>query len=145
MTSNLGSEEIMQSIQDSGEITENAKNKVNLLLKQQFRPEFLNRLDEIILFKPLSKDEIGQIVDLMLKSLKDRLNQKQINLDVTQNAKQFIIDNGYDITFGARPLKRFIQNNVETLVAKFMLANDILPNSTLKIDLIDDELQINIV
>jgi ATP-dependent Clp protease ATP-binding subunit ClpB len=130
MTSNLGSEEIMQSIQDSGEITENAKNMVNLLLKQQFRPEFLNRLDEIILFKPLSKDEIGQIVDLMLKSLKDRLNQKQINLDITQNAKQFIIDNGYDITFGARPLKRFIQNNVELLLQNLcwqMISCQILP------------------
>ena len=144
MTSNLGSEEIMQSIQDSGEITENAKNMVNLLLKQQFRPEFLNRLDEIILFKPLSKNEISQIVDLMLKSLKDRLLQKQINLDISEKAKQYIIDNGYDVSFGARPLKRFIQNNVETLVAKFLLSNDILPNSTLKVDLKDEELEIKI-
>ena len=142
MTSNLGSEEIMQSIQNDGEITENTKNMVNLLLKQQFRPEFLNRLDEIILFKPLSKNEIGQIVDLMLNTLKQRLNQKQIDLVVSDNTKKFIIDNGYDVTFGARPLKRFIQNNVETLVAKYLLSNDVPANSQIMIDVKDENLVI---
>lgn len=142
MTSNLGSDEIMQGIKDDGTISQEAQDVVSMLLKQNFRPEFLNRLDEIILFKPLTKIEISSIVDLLLETLKQRLEQKQIGLSVTDKAKIFIIDNGYDVNYGARPLKRFIQNNVETLVAKYILANDILPNTTLTLDVKDNELVI---
>ena len=140
LTSNLGADAIMQGIQPDGTISEDAINQVNALLKQSFRPEFLNRLDEIIFFKPLVKTEIKQIVDLLLNSLKERLKDKQITLNVTDKAKEFIIDNGFDINFGARPLKRYIQNNVETILAKYMLANDIAPNTTLTIDVENDNI-----
>ena len=140
LTSNLGADAIMQGIQPDGTISEDAINQVNALLKQSFRPEFLNRLDEIIFFKPLVKTEIKQIVDLLLNSLKERLKDKQITLNVTDKAKEFIIDNGFDINFGARPLKRYIQNNVETILAKYMLANDITPNTTLNIDVENDNI-----
>ena len=140
LTSNLGADAIMQGIQPDGTISEDAINQVNALLKQSFRPEFLNRLDEIIFFKPLVKTEIKQIVDLLLNSLKERLKDKQITLNVTDKAKEFIIDNGFDINFGARPLKRYIQNNVETILAKYMLANDIAPNTTLNIDVENDNI-----
>ncbi len=140
LTSNLGADAIMQGIKDDGTISEDAINQVNALLKQSFRPEFLNRLDEIIFFKPLVKTEIKQIVDLLLNSLKERLKDKQITLNVTDKAKEFIIDNGFDINFGARPLKRYIQNNVETTLAKYMLANDIAPNTTLTVDVENDDI-----
>ena len=140
LTSNLGADAIMQGIQPDGTISEEAINQVNALLKQSFRPEFLNRLDEIIFFKPLVKTEIKQIVDLLLNNLKERLKDKQISLNVTDKAKEFIIDNGFDINFGARPLKRYIQNNVETVLAKYMLANDIAPNTTLTVDVENDNI-----
>ncbi len=140
LTSNLGADAIMQGIKDDGTISEEAINQVNALLKQSFRPEFLNRLDEIIFFKPLVKTEIKQIVDLLLNNLKERLKDKQISLNVTDKAKEFIIDNGFDINFGARPLKRYIQNNVETVLAKYMLANDIAPNTTLTVDVENDDI-----
>ncbi len=142
LTSNLGADAIMQGIQLDGTISEDAINQVNALLKQSFRPEFLNRLDEIIFFKPLVKTEIKQIVDLLLNNLKERLKDKQIILNVTDKAKEFIIDNGFDINFGARPLKRYIQNNVETILAKYMLANDIAPNTTLNVDVDNDNITI---
>ncbi len=134
LTSNLGADVIMQGINSDGTISQDAINEVNSMLKQSFRPEFLNRLDEIIYFKPLVKDEIKQIVDLQLERLKSRLKGKQINLFVTDGAKEFIVDNGFDVNYGARPLKRFIQNNVETLLAKFILANDVAPNSSVVIE-----------
>ena len=142
MTSNLGADEIMNGIQEDGTIKTDAIENVQKLLKLEFRPEFLNRLDEIIFFKPLTKNEIGDIVDLLLNSLKTRLTGKQLNLTVTKDAKQFIMDNGYDITFGARPLKRFIQNNVETLIAKYILSNDLVPNTTITVDAKDDKITI---
>ena len=126
MTSNLGADAIMNGIKEDGTLSNEAIEQVQKMLKMQFRPEFLNRLDEIIFFKPLTKTEIVSIVDLLLKGLENRLQDRQITLKVTDKAKQFIVDNGYDVAFGARPLKRFIQNNVETLIAKYMLANDFL-------------------
>ncbi len=134
MTSNLGADEIMNGIQQDGKISQTAIENVQKLLKLEFRPEFLNRLDEIIFFSPLTKNEIGKIVDLIINSLAKRLKERQLNLIVTDKAKQFIVENGYDITFGARPLKRFVQNNVETLIAKYILANDLAPNSKITVD-----------
>ena len=140
MTSNLGADAIMNGIKEDGTISDEAIEQVHKLLKMQFRPEFLNRLDEIIFFNPLTKTEIVSIVDLSLKGLENRLQDRQITLKVTDKAKQFIVDNGYDVAFGARPLKRFIQNNVETLIAKYMLANDLAPNSTITVDVANDEI-----
>lgn len=140
LTSNLGADVIMQGIGSDGTISNDAINEVNSMLKQSFRPEFLNRLDEIIFFKPLVKDEIKQIVDLQLENLKTRLKEKQINLFVTDSAKEYIVENGFDVNYGARPLKRYIQNNVETLLAKFILSNDVAPNSSIVIDKNNDDL-----
>ena len=134
MTSNLGAHEILDGIDQNGEISESATKQVNQLLKMQFRPEFLNRLDDIIIFKPLTKNDISKIVDNLLASLKNRLSQKQLNLVVTNNAKAFIIENGYDVMYGARPLKRYISHHVETLVAKEIISKDFAPNSIITLD-----------
>ena len=142
LTSNLGSEYILEGIQKDGEISEEAKNKVNALLKQSFRPEFLNRLDEIVFYKPLKKNEISKILELLIKDLERRLEDKHINLKLTDSAKEYLIDNGYDEIYGARPLKRFVQKKLETLVAKKILAQEILPNTTVTVDCINGELDL---
>ncbi|MBQ8598691.1 MAG: ATP-dependent chaperone ClpB [Oscillospiraceae bacterium] len=134
LTSNLGSHFILEDLQDDGEISEEAKEKVNALLKQSFRPEFLNRLDEIVFYKPLTRDNIKGIIDLQLADLQKRLDQKQITLQLTDAAKQFIIDKSYDPVYGARPLKRFIQSNVETLLGRKIIADEISPDSTVVLD-----------
>ena len=134
LTSNLGADVIMQSIEKNHDITEDAKEQIKQILKQHFRPEFLNRLDDIIIFKPLAKEQITKIVDLLLDKLNARLSEKQVKLKVTPKAKEFIIKNGYDEAYGARPLKRFIQDRVETAVARKILSTDIKPNTTLIID-----------
>ena len=144
LTSNLGSNLILDGIELDGEISESAKEGVSNLLKQSFRPEFLNRLDEIIFYKPLMKTEIGKIVDLMLKNLKARLLDKKLYLEITLPAKQFIIDNGYDAIYGARPLKRYIQANVETLIAKLIIRSDLTPNTTIVVDELGGELTLSI-
>ena len=138
LTSNLGSPYILDGI-ENGEITQEARDKVDKLLKQNFRPEFLNRLDEIVYYKPLMKTEIGHIVDLILDKLRDRLKDKQIDIDVTESAKDLIIERGFDQNFGARPLKRFIQSKIETLIAKKIIADEAEPNSTLTVDVEDGE------
>ena len=142
LTSNLGSEYILEGIQKNGEISEDAKEKVNNLLRQSFRPEFLNRLDEIIFYKPLMKTEVSKILELLLIDLEKRLEDKNIKLELTQKAKDFLIDNGYSENFGARPLKRFVQKKLETLIAKSILSQEILPNTTVKIDCIDNNLKV---
>lgn len=134
LTSNLGSSYILDGINDKGEISEEAKNEVNKLLKTQFRPEFLNRLDEIVFYKPLRKDEISSIVDLMLGELKKRLADKEVGFAITDAAKDYVIDNGFDPNYGARPLKRFIQRKIETLIARKLIADDVAPGSTLTVD-----------
>ena len=133
LTSNLGSPYILDGIRD-GEITPEARAQVDALLKQSFRPEFLNRLDEIVYYKPLTKEEIGGVVDLLLQSLRKRLADKQLELVVTPAAKQAIVDGGYDPIYGARPLKRYIQQKVETLVARHILADDPAPGETITLD-----------
>ena len=135
LTSNLGSPYILEGIDENNEISEEARSKVDVLLKTQFRPEFLNRLDEIIYFKPLSKTEIMSIVDLMLKGLQKRLDDKHIKITVSDQAKQYIVDCGYDPTFGARPLRRFIQSKVETIAAKRIIGGNLSAGDSIDIDL----------
>ena len=142
LTSNLGSEFILDGIGENGEISKEAQDKVNTLLKQSFRPEFLNRLDEIVLYKPLKKNEISKILDLLIKDLEKRLDDKHIKLELTDDAKNYLIDNGYDEVYGARPLKRFVQKKLETLIAKKILEQEIMPNTTIKIGLKENELQL---
>ena len=134
LTSNLGSNYILEGISQDGEISDNAKNEVNNLLKHQFRPEFLNRLDEIVFYKPLTKIEISKIVDLMFKDLEKRLRDKQLTITVTNKAKEYIVEQGYDPMYGARPLKRYIQRNVETLIGRMIISQDLEPNTNLVID-----------
>lgn len=134
LTSNLGSDYILDGINEQGEISAEARENVSKLLKSHFRPEFLNRLDEIVFYKPLTKKEIFPIIDLMLNSLRNRLKSKQLDLEVTDAAKTYIADNGYDPVYGARPLKRFIQSSLETMIAKKIIADDIAPYTTLTVD-----------
>ncbi len=134
LTSNLGSDYILDGINEQGEISAEARGNVSKLLKSHFRPEFLNRLDEIVFYKPLTKKEIFPIIDLMLNSLRNRLKSKQLDLEVTDAAKTYIADNGYDPVYGARPLKRFIQSSLETMIAKKIIADDIAPYTTLTVD-----------
>lgn len=135
LTSNLGSPYILEGIDEkTGAISSDARAKVDALLKQSFRPEFLNRLDEIVFYKPLTKTEVGKIVDLMLQDLEQRLDQKQLHLTVSDAAKDAVVAQGYDVNYGARPLKRFIQQKIETLIAKLLIAQDPLPDSTIVID-----------
>ena len=140
LTSNLGSDYILEGIEPNGEISEEAKEQVQKLLKQSFRPEFLNRLDEIVFYKPLMKNEISKILELLIKDLENRLEDKHIKLNISENAKNYLIDNGYDEIYGARPLKRFVQRKLETLIAKEILEQKILPNTTVKVDFKDNEL-----
>ncbi len=133
MTSNLGSDIILDGI-ENGEISNAAQNAVGELLRRSFRPEFLNRLDEIIYFKPLTRENISAIVELSLASLSERLNEKQLSLELTENAKSYVIEKGYDPIYGARPLKRFIGANVETLIAKLIIAEDIAPGAKIVVD-----------
>lgn len=134
LTSNLGSPIILDGIGEDGEITDKAKAEVNDLLKRSFRPEFLNRLDEIVFYKPLKKEEIFRIVDLLLASLKERLAEKRIGLEVTESAKDYIAEQGYDPVYGARPLKRYLQHSVETMLAKKMIANEFGQGDTAIVD-----------
>ena len=142
LTSNLGSDYILEGIQENGEISEEAKEKVQMLLKQSFRPEFLNRLDEIVFYKPLRKNEISRILELLIKDLERRLDDKHIKLILTDSAKDYLINNGYDEIYGARPLKRFVQKKLETLIAKKILSQEILPNTTVVVDCRENELYI---
>ena len=133
LTSNLGSSYLLEGIDENGNVSEEAKEKVSQLLKQSFRPEFLNRLDEIVYYKPLTKDNITKIIDLLIKGLAQRLEDKQLKLEITPLAKDLIIENGYDPVYGARPLKRYLQSKVETLIAKTIIANDLQPGNTIEI------------
>ena len=142
LTSNLGSPYILDGINERGEITQEARDSVDSLLKQQFRPEFLNRLDEIVFYKPLSKTEISRIVDLLMADLQRRLSEKQLSLTLSPEAKAYIVEQGYDPVYGARPLKRFLQHKVETLLARMMIANDLAPNTRLEVVLQNGELAV---
>ncbi len=143
LTSNLGSQYILEGIQD-GEVSAEARAKVDALLKQSFRPEFLNRLDEIVVYKPLTKAEIGGVVELQLKKLRSRLADKQLELEITDRAKEYIIDNGYDPIYGARPLKRYIQSKLETLIARCIIRGEPAEQDTLVVDADDTGLTLTV-
>ena len=140
LTSNLGSQYLLDGIDANGEISQEAKDQVDQLLKRSFRPEFLNRLDEIVYYKPLAKENITSIVDLLIGSLNKRLADKQLTVELTPAAKTYVIDNGYDPLYGARPLRRFLQHTVETLVGRKMIADEVLPGTTLVVDCENDQL-----
>ncbi len=134
LTSNLGSQYLLDGIDDQGEITESAREEVEDLLKRSFRPEFLNRLDEIVFYKPLTRDNIFHIVDLQMEDLRRRLEDRQLDVILTDAAKNYIVDEGYNPVYGARPLKRFLQRKVETLIGRMIIADEVKPNSTLIVD-----------
>ncbi len=140
LTSNLGSQYLLEGINADGEISQEARDQVDQLLKRSFRPEFLNRLDEIVYYKPLTKENVTAIVDLLLGSLNRRLADKQLKVELTPAAKAYVIDNGYDPLYGARPLRRFLQHTVETLVSRKLIADEVLPDTTLVVDCQGDQL-----
>ena len=140
LTSNLGSQYLLDGITDNGEISESARDMVQAELKRSFRPEFLNRLDEIIMFRPLTKENLTGIIDNLVASLRNRLADRTLSLDITDGAKQLVIDRGFDPIYGARPLKRYLQSSVETLVARKILEGDLKAGSTIIVDVEDGEL-----
>ena len=143
LTSNLGSQALLDGIGPDGEISDAAREQVQTLLRRQFRPEFLNRLDEIVFYKPLTRENITAIIDLQIAALNRRLSDKQISCSLTGEAKAFIIDAAYDPQFGARPLRRYVQHTVETLIARRILTGDILPGATLRVDVKDGALTVD--
>ncbi len=144
LTSNLGSQAILEGINSQGEISEEAEETVNHLLKTHFRPEFLNRLDEIVLYKPLQQHEIVHIVGLLEKDLNKRLEDQQLHVRLTEASKAYIAEQGFDPVFGARPLKRFLQRKVETLIARTLIAEEVEPFSTFVVDYEDEQLKVRI-
>ena len=140
LTSNLGSQYLLDGIQPDGSISEDAQEAVMTELKSSFRPEFLNRLDEIIMFRPLTKENLNGIIDIMVASLRQRLADRGLGLEITDAAKSLIIDRGFDPLYGARPLRRYLQSSVETLIARRILSGEVLPDSTIVVDVEDGEL-----
>ena len=145
LTSNLGSQIILDGIGDNGEINPEAREHVQALLKQQFRPEFLNRLDEIVFYKPLRREEIFSIVDLMIRDLQRRLEEKQLTVELTEAAKDLIVEQGFDPVYGARPLKRYLQSHVETLIAKLIIRDDPMPRTHIVVDAENGELTLHTI
>ena len=143
LTSNLGSQYLLDGIDESGEISQEARDQVNELLKRSFRPEFLNRLDEIVFYKPLTKENVTHIIDLMAADINRRLEDKQLTVDLTPAAKDYIIESAYDPIYGARPLRRFLQHTVETLVSKKIIADQVEPGSRITVDCRDGELTVD--
>ena len=141
MTSNIGSQYLLDGIQDDGSISEEARNLVMQDLRAHFRPEFLNRLDETIMFKPLTKDNIYDIIDLLVADVNKRLADREISIFLTEDAKKYVVDGGYDPNYGARPLKRYLQKNVETLAARLILAGNVGRGDTILIDVRDGKLE----
>ena len=140
MTSNIGAQDLLDGIQDDGELDESETNRVMEQLKTHFRPEFLNRLDEIIMFRPLTKESITGIVDLIVEELNERLVDREVKVELTPAAKTYVVDHAYDPAYGARPLKRYIQKHVETLSAKLILEDKVHPHDTLLFDVENGEL-----
>ncbi len=140
MTSNLGSSYLLDGINAEGEITDEARNRVEYELKNHFRPEFINRLDEIIMFKPLTRDNISGIIDILMDNLNTRVEDKELAIDLTKTAKQYITEHGYDPVYGARPLKRYLQKNIETIVAKLILSDNLQAGNRIIVDVENDRL-----
>ena len=145
LTSNLGSQFLLDGIGPDGAITEEAKSQVQELLRHSFRPEFLNRLDEIVFYKPLTRDNITHIIDLLVNELNQRLSEKQLKVVLTQEAKRYIIDSAYDPAFGARPLRRYLQHTVETLISRKIIAGEVEQGDTLAVDCRDGALTVSAV
>ncbi len=143
MTSNLGSNVILDNIDEKGNIAQSAKDEIDALLKRTFRPEFLNRLDDTVLFTPLTRENVYAIIDIMLSKLSARLDKQNLKLEVTKSAKDLIVDGGYDVTFGARPLKRYIESNVETKVARAILQGNMDEGDTIVVDAKDGEIVVS--
>ncbi|MGN1030275.1 MAG: AAA family ATPase, partial [Butyricicoccaceae bacterium] len=142
MTSNLGSQFLLDGIDEQGNIRDDAKAQVNELLRRSFRPEFLNRLDETVFYKPLTRENITGIIDLMIQALGKRLEDKHLTVELSEDAKQYVIDHGYDPVYGARPLRRFLQRNVETLIGREIIAGDLSAGTKLVVDLQDGALHV---
>ncbi len=142
LTSNLGSSYLLEGIQENGEISEEALDAVDALLKKSFRPEFLNRLDEIVIYHPLMRDQIAKIVDLQVANLNKRLEDKRLTVSLTKAAKDQVIEDAYDPNFGARPIKRYLQRKLETMIAKRIIAGDISENTDIVVDAANGELYI---
>ncbi|MBP3521085.1 MAG: AAA family ATPase, partial [Oscillospiraceae bacterium] len=145
LTSNLGSQYLLDGIGEDGEISQEAREQVNELLKRSFRPEFLNRLDEIVFYKPLTKENITSIIDLMLSQLNKRLSDKELSCVLTDAAKQFVIDSAYDPLYGARPLRRYLQHTVETLLSRQIISGAVEPGSVLTVDVVNGDLAVTAV
>ena len=142
MTSNIGSQILLDSVKEHNEVTDQAKKEVEDMLRFSFKPEFLNRIDDIIMFNPLTKDQISQIVELCLKDIQARLQDRQITLNITDKAKTLIAEESYTPQLGARPVKRYIQRNIETLLGKEIIKGTLEDNSTVTIDVEDDNIVI---
>ena len=136
---------LLEGIDENGEISQEARDQVNELLKRSFRPEFLNRLDEIVFYKPLTKDNVTHIIDLMVADINRRLSDKQLTVELTPAAKDFIIDSAYDPIYGARPLRRYLQHTVETLISRKIISGEVEPGDTLVVDCAGDELTVSAV
>ena len=144
MTSNIGANYLLEGIREDGTIEESNQNLVMNDLRAHFRPEFLNRLDEIIMFKPLTKSNIHAIIDLLVKDVNKRLADKELSIELTDAAKNFVVEGGYDPMYGARPLKRYLQKNVETLAARLILAGNVGREDTILIDAKDGKLKADV-
>ncbi len=142
LTSNLGSQALLDGIGPDGEVSETARNQVSELLKRSFRPEFLNRVDEIIFYKPLTKENITHIIDLLVEGLNRRLAGRQLTVTLTPAAKEHIIEAAYDPVYGARPLRRFLQHTVETLIGRKIIADQVETGADLTVDVRDGELAV---
>ena len=142
LTSNLGSEYLLDGIDADGNILDSAKNAVNGLLRRSFRPEFLNRLDEIVFYKPLTRRDVKHIIDLQIDRLNRRLADQQLSVTLTEQAKDFIVSESYDPAYGARPLRRYVQHTVETKLSKLLLAGKVLPGQELTVDAQDGQIVI---
>jgi ATP-dependent Clp protease ATP-binding subunit ClpB len=143
MTSNIGSHYLLEGVTDRGEIEEATKNRVMGELRQHFRPEFLNRVDDIVLFKPLTLQEVEQIVGLMTKDLSKRLEERHVKVEITEAARRFIAESGYDPVYGARPLRRYIQRELETRIGRALIAGDVPEGNVIRIDLKDHEIDVS--
>jgi ATP-dependent Clp protease ATP-binding subunit ClpB len=143
MTSNIGSQYLMDGVTPEGELKPEARALVMGELRGHFRPEFLNRVDDIVLFKPLTQDEIEQIVELMMDELRGRLGERRITLELTEDARRFIARQGYDPVYGARPLRRFISREVETRVGRALIAGEVADGAVVRLTVADDELVVD--
>lgn len=144
MTSNIGSNYLIEGIRPNGTIDEKAKDKVMDEMRRLFRPEFLNRIDEIVMFKPLQKEEIFKIIDIQLEDIKSRLEDRMIDIELTDQAKEFILNSSYSIQYGARPVKRFLQRSIETEVSRMIIRGDLKDKDTIVVEVEGEELNIRI-